>query len=390
MIYGYNVLKVDDKARLLDNIRKLKPLAMLFYNDQLDFAKQVQAEFPTMTVLYRQWPDGEPHKKYTPSQWLDKYATPATKDLMLYTSNESGLGDDLITWTISLMNLCVARKQKLCILNPATGTWNVGDMPRLRALLELAGKHPDLFVLGLHEYAGGVITSGIRGGFPSHAGVDPNGPDKDKGANLIPRDNWPQPPGVFAETKFHVGRHEWILNYCKAQGIKPPRIGLTECGFDFLGDIGNWLLKIGQESGQVSVNGWRTLVDTWRKWWPDISPEMAYVKQWEYAEKALLTGVEFALFFAYGDDGSWANYNIANSAIPALLEATRVSDPPVPTPIPAPPLPPPPPLPPIVDPAEERMRKQSYLLKLAAISRLLEQLRDEILADLNKQDKDAA
>src|SRR5258707_14237767 len=76
---------------------------------------------------------------------------------------------------------------------------------------------------------------------------------------------------------------------------------------------------------------------------------MAYVEQFAWAAENLLQGDEFALFFAYGDDGSWSNYDISNSAIPALLEAkARVTQEHPVTPVqpPAAPPNPPPPIPP--------------------------------------------
>lgn len=316
MIFGYNCLRIPDKGAFTAHLKALKPPAILLYNTELDFARQLKAQFPAMEVIMRNWPDKDVHKTLTPQQWLDKRGGEAAGGLTLYTTNESGIDDKLINWHISLMRLCIPLKIKLCIVNQYTGGWDINDMPRLRPLLELAGQHPDLFTLGLHTYCGGIITSGVRGGNPDDAGVIPGTPG---GLDLTKRDNWKQVSAT--DTFFHIGRHKMILEYCQKQGITPPKIGITEIGFDSTGDIGSWLQAIGNRTGHQSINGWHTLTDYWRTIFPDWSAEMAYVEQFLWAQDVLLKGAAWALFYAYGDDGNWPNYNVQNSAIPALLEA---------------------------------------------------------------------
>lgn len=314
-IFGDNVLKVDDKAAYKAHLQKWQPPAVLFYEIELDYAREIKQAFPNMEVILRFWPDGDVYKRLTPEQWLNQHEAQAAGGLTLYTTNEAGLGQDVIDWHLDLMKRAAFRGVKLCLLNPATGTWDLPDLPRLRPLLVLASTHRDLFVIGLHTYAGGIITSGIRGGNPDNAGVQIGQPG---GLNLVNRENWSQVKPT--DTFFHIGRHKILTNFCKGLDLNP-RFGLTEIGFDFTSDIGAWLNAIGQRTGQTSVNGWRSLISYWREIFPDWSPEMAYVKQFEWAEKTLLDGVDFGLFFAHGDDGNWGNYNIANSAIPALFEA---------------------------------------------------------------------
>lgn len=313
-LFGYNILSIPDKAVFLAHIERLKPPALLFFQNELDFARQIKAQHPDIKILLRNWPDSDMYKRQTPDQWLNEHAPQSEGGITLVTTNEAGLGDDNIRWHVELMQKAAARKIPLCVLNPATGTWDTNDFPRLDPLLKLASDHRDLFVIGLHSYAGAVITSGLYGGLPNNAGVQIGEPG---GKNLIPRAAWPAPADGI--TKFHIGRHEWLVDYCKQHGFNP-RFGLTECGFDYLSDIGNWMNTLDRGSN-TSVNGWHTLRTQWMKWWPEFSTaEKAYVEQFRYAAANLLKGLDFALFFAFGDDGNWTAYNVANTPIPALLE----------------------------------------------------------------------
>lgn len=326
--YGYNLLSIPDKGAFLSHIRRLNPPALLFYGAELDFARQVHNEFPDMITIIRNWPDSELHKHVSPAVWITQHASQADGGLYLYTMNESGLSQEVIDWHIQVMNLAIQRGIHLCLLNPATGTWDNPDCPRLKPLLELAGKHRDLFIIGLHSYAGGVITSGLLGGYPVNAGVasSPNDAPGTKGRNLIPQSLWPKRDEILHTTTFHIGRHSWIMNYCHDNNIRMPRFALTETGFDYLGDIGAWLNTL-DHSGFDSVNGWHTLRSQWAAWF-GMSGEQAYFEQLKYAAENLLTGLEFALLYAYGDDGNWPNYNVANSGLPALLEGLNTLPPP--------------------------------------------------------------
>lgn len=314
--YSYNVLKVDDKAAFLSHIRRLQPAALLFYADELDFARQMKTEFPDMVIIVRNWPDDNLYAKQSPKSWLDAHESQAAGGLYLYTSNESGLSKENVQWHLDLMELAIQRGIHLVLLNPATGTWDIADFPVLKPLLIKASQHKDLFIIGVHEYAGGVITSGIAGGYPDNAGVAPGQPG---GKNLIPVENWPKRDDIMHMTTFHLGRHSWIINYCTANNIPLPRFALTETGFDYLGDIGQWLNGL-DHGGYSSVNGWKTLRVQWLKWWNKQSTDSWYVTQIEYAAENLLQGLEFALLYCYGDDGHWFNYDVSKSDIPTLLE----------------------------------------------------------------------
>lgn len=324
--YGYNCLSIPDKGAFLSHIRRLQPRSLLFYNSELDFARQVKAEFPDMVVIYRHWPDAEIHKNISPAKWIELHEAEAAGGLYLYTENESGLDQSVIDWHMQVMDLAIVKGLHLVLLNPATGTWDTQDYARLAPLFRKAGEHRDLFIIGLHSYAGGIITSGIGGGYPGNAGIasNPNDAPGSKGKSLIPRSSWPMRNALIQDrtTLFHLGRHMWLLQYCNDNHIPMPRFALTETGFDYLGDIGAWLNTL-SHTGYGSVNGWHSLKEQWHYWWGGY-PDEDYVIQFKYAVENLLSGLEFALLYCYGDDGHWGNYNVANSDIPSLLESTNV------------------------------------------------------------------
>lgn len=334
--FGWNTLRIDDKAAYLAHIRKLRPKALLFYADQLDFARQIKAEFPDMVVIIRNWPDDNLYVKQSPQSWLSQHEGQASGGLYLYTCNESGLTADNIQWHMQLMDLCIQKNVHLVMLNPATGTWDTPDFERLKPLLIKASQHRELFVIGLHSYAGGVITSGIAGGLPINAGIatSVNDAPGSKGHNFIPHDKWPTRDEIIQNnwTTFHLGRHSWIIRYCRdiLKLAELPRFALTETGFDYLGDVGQWLNSL-DHSGFTSVNGWQTLRSQWVSWWGG-SADGWYIEQFKYAALALMEGLEFALFFCYGDDGNWHNYDVSKSGIPALLEQATGTPPVTPLP----------------------------------------------------------
>jgi hypothetical protein len=210
----------------------------------------------------------------------------------------------------------------------------------VRELIELASKHRDRIILALHEYAGGVITSGLIGGDPK----------------FIHPDTWPTPNQTKALTRWHCGRMKFLLDQCKRWEIEPPRIVISEAGFDFTGDIGQWLTKLRFTPPNKSINGWKTLTSQWADWWPQWTAEEAYAKQLEWAIDGLWSEAEAVLLFGWGDSGGWEAYDVSKAlTLQTALEAKHTTPPaPVPAPIPPPPIeippveiptPPPPPAP---------------------------------------------
>lgn len=334
--YGYNVLSVPDRARLYDHARKLQPSAMLFYSHMGGTAQEFAASFPNTAVILRSWPDGTDVLMEAPDKWLDRVSKGVPENIYLYTCNEVGWSPALLNWHIQVMKLAIQRKRRLCILNMGVGQPGPDSWKDAKELVTLASQHRELFILGLHEYAGGVITSGLIGGDPK----------------FIQPETWPIPSQAKALTRWHCGRLKFLVDQCREWGIQTPRVVITEAGFDFTGDIGTWLNKLRFTPPNKSINGWKTLVDQWRDWWPMWSAEEAYAKQLLWAQDALWADAEGVLLFGWGDSGGWGAYDVSAAGVlqaqlesgPAPVVVPPVVTPPAPTPTPVPvPTPNPPP-----------------------------------------------
>lgn len=334
-IHGQNV---PDEAYLLDVLRKLNPVAVLVM-DNLDLAKRIHAALPDTMTIYRHWgadSDDNDALQYTPEAWVKaRAALAAGTDLWMYTTNEPVFDAHTIQWHERVIELAAKQGLRVVVGNWGVGkpadvdnAWNMADR-----LLRLLDAHRDTAVLGLHEYACGVITSGFIGGTPQERG-------------LIMPDTWPVHFGNIGAL-WHCGRFRFLERYCKAHGIKSPRIILTEHGFDDVSDIKPWTetLKKTPVAGNPggNIRGWKTLATQWGEWFPDWTPEQAYFEQLKYANEKIYKGssVEAQLIFSWGHSSPiWYQFDIAAARTlhNLLIGYTSVVD----APPPAPPADPPP------------------------------------------------
>lgn len=351
VVHGQNV---PDKDRLFSHLVVLNPRFIIVL-DEPGLARELADRFPQCTVMFRWNGDGGDagvFRRKAPQQWLSMMLGKLQGDrrIMLYTNNESGLPADLIQWLTELIPLANQLDVKLCCINLQTGNpqpekrdddgniikeseWEFAKS--LLALLAVNRQH----VLGLHEYAGAVITSGLYGGYPDNAGVEPGKPG---GMNLIPRGNWPE--DVSKVTRYHVGRFKFLLDYLDRQDIRHPRIVVTEHGFDDTSDIKRWLETLRRTSPYLNIRGWRSLVNQWMAWWPMLDTEHAYFEQIKWANETVYAGspVEAQALFCWGNSGGWEQFDIANAHdLQDLLAAYANELEPLPEPIPTPhPVPP--------------------------------------------------
>lgn len=329
---SYNCLSIPDKGQMLVHLLKAQPKAILFYQNEIDFARIVKKSLPECEVIIRMWPDATIHKDYTPKQWLDRNAPLAAGGLMLYTTNEPGFTKALIEWHIDLAHLAIDRGIKLCMLNLGVGQPGPDEWHLAQPLLELIASHPNLFALGLHEYAGGVFASGVVGSTPV---------DTKFHADFTIRDNW-KAEHVIGQTMWHMGRWHFLKAFLKKVGIPMLRIIVTEWGFDYTGDIGAWLNSLPPTQEYTSNNGWKSLVDDWKRWWPDWDAQTAMSKQLALAEQWMYEDVEAMLLFCYGTDGNWDTYRVDNFIESFVEQANPVvlpPEPPKPPEVPSTPIP---------------------------------------------------
>lgn len=342
-IHGNNV---PDRQRLLDHLNALQPAAVLVL-DNYDLVAQINGLLPDTTVIYREFEHERPvHKDVEPQAWLDAHAHQAKDGVALHVLNEPPFNQEVVDWLTELMKLAAPRQIPLII-----GNWAVGnpgpdpakEWPKARAMLELLDQHRDLFILGLHEYAGGVVTSGLYGGYPDNAGVQPGKPG---GLNLIPPANWPK--DVSGVTRYHMGRFKFLVDYCKSIGLKPPRIILTEHGMDDTSDIKAWEDMLIKTPPYLNIRGWKTLHKQWIVWFGSMaglgwSPERAYFEQLKWANETIYaqSPVEAQCIFCWGfSSQKWEQFDVAKAGeFQALLENyARTGAPPVAPQPPAPPL----------------------------------------------------
>lgn len=320
-IFGFNILSIQDRAHLYKHARAMNPAAMLFYSQHGGSAAEFAATFPNCATILRHWPDDKIHKQETPAAWLNRVSNGVPESIYLYTTNEVGWSSELIKWHTDLVKLAITRKRRLCILNMGAGQPQPDDWKAAKELITLCSQHRDLIIIGLHQYAGGVITSGLIGGDPTH----------------IQLETWPSVAETRGMTRWHVGRQKFLYDQCKEWGIAPPRVMITEGGFDFLGDIGTWLNKLEFTPPNTSINGWHTLIKQWRKWWPKWDAETAYAMQMTWAADTLWNDVEAVLLFGYGDSGGWSAYDVSKAETFLTLLAAHNPAPPVDPPTPPPP-----------------------------------------------------
>jgi len=322
--YNIHAQVVPDRNRLLKHLEKIKPAAVLVM-DGLGLCQEIKAMLPETTVISRIFPDEDIQNRTTPEQWFDKHAPETEGGIFAYTSNEAGFSRNLIEWHLRLMEMAIKQRVPLVVGNMSVGTPAPEEWAAGKRLLELLDQHRDLFILGLHEYACGVITSGFLGGYPDNAGVAPG--SGGKGRNLIAPESWPTRAEAAPMTMFHCGRFKFLVKYCQSVGIRPPRIILTEHGFDDVSDIKPWSSTLKMTAPYTSIRGWKSAQDQWRAWYESRgwSPQRAMFEQITYADRAIYQGspVEAQLIFCWGHSSDmWDQFDVAlANEFHTLLEA---------------------------------------------------------------------
>lgn len=309
-IHGQNV---PDFGQLEQFLRATRP-AWVLVMDNLGLCRAIKFALPETNVIYRAWGadgDDNDHKQYTPGQWVaQKLREIGDADVWCYTTNEPEFSDEVLRWHTEVMRLAAGAGLKLVV-----GNWGVGnptdvdhDWGRAETMLRLLDIHRETMVLGLHEYACGVITSGFIGGNPAERG-------------LIMPDTW---PGDVAQVGalWHCGRFKFLERYCRNAGIKPPRVVITEHGFDDVSDIKDWTNTLqktptfGNSDG--NIRGWKTLENQWNAWFGGRgwSPQRAYFEQLKYADQQVYRGsmVEGQLIFSWGHSSDiWAQFDVSSA-----------------------------------------------------------------------------
>lgn len=321
--FGYDYLAVPDVAEEMRHARAARLGGGLFFQTQVDFARDFKMALPNANVVIRNWPDGT--LPASVDDWLAKNRHLSEGGLIVQTVNEIGLTPANIEFHTQLLERIKRDKidMELGILAMSVGTPDPDkDWPRAEKMLRLADELRDKVHIILHEYYGGVVTSGFHGGDPT----------------LIQPETWPDDTSDI--TMFHVGRYRFLKKHCQSKEIPLPRIIIGEFNADFTGDIGVWLTKLRSTKGKYDiVDGWRDLTDQWRIWWPEWDGATALMKQAEYADKHIYTDpeVETILMYARWNDGRWGTYQV-NPEIDKQMEVYSSEIPPATLPEETPPV----------------------------------------------------
>ncbi len=388
---GFNIHATSqnfDKGKLLAHLTKTRP-AWALVMDGLQVCRDIKANLPECNVIHRAWPDEEIWKQQSPADWVaNKKREIGDADVFCYTVNEMGLSDALATWFTSVIELAAAVHLKVVVGNCSVGTpapeqWR---SPAVVKMLQALDKHRDTAVLALHEYWLLVPTSGVLGGYPDNAGVQIG---EHGGINLVPAANWPSADHMKQFTCFHCGRFKFMVDACKANAIKPPRVVLTEHGPDDVSDLKAWADQQPKTAPYTGIRGWKSCVNAWHKFYPQWTSEQTLFEMLKWLDTALYQGtcVEGQLLFSWGHSSEqWEQFDLSQAVdLQHMLEIAAASVPPVvtvppptnPPPVPVPvPIPTPPPTipPPVVNPPvlTPQQAKAQLLEHLRAMITLVE------------------
>jgi hypothetical protein len=311
--YNYHARNFVNKPRALSHYSILKPRASVVMDD-FATAQELKAISPSTLVIYRHYgTDGDENDylQYTARAYLDSRRQYAQNGIAIYVLNEPPFNETVIKWLIDVIELNEKEYHfTLVIGNFATGnpTGNVIEQWALaHKLLVLLDKYRDHIYLGLHQYCGAVITSGLYGGYPDKAG--------EKQLNLIPPANWPKTMVDDGQpiTRFHVGREWFLKEYCQIVGIPAPRVIITEALFDDTSDIDGWLKSLPVTAPYLNVRGFKSLRAVWKKWFPEWSVSRAYFEQLKYAIEVIWRGglVEAVCLFCWGHSSKlWEQFDL--------------------------------------------------------------------------------
>ena len=262
--YNIHAQGLANQNKLLAHLNKIQPKAVLVM-DGFGLCRIIKSQNPNTIVIHSEWPDDDIYARVSPAQWLaQKRTVIGNDDIWAYTTNEPGFDQRIISWHEELIKLNMASPNplKIVIMNISAGVPKPDEWKAADNLLRLAAKYKSHVIFGLHEYFGGVATSGFIGSSPEDIRYHPN---------YIVRSNWPLGAAAKSLTKWHCGRYKFMSDYCTSNGIDLPRIILTEHGADAMGDVDSWLKSLRMTSPYNTIRGYKTLENQWKIWYPEWS-----------------------------------------------------------------------------------------------------------------------
>lgn len=291
-LFGYNIHgemadkadnvggSVNDLIKHLDQSKPRHTLVLRNFGLALTLAKR----YPVMTVHVRYWSNEaviNDKGQYTiqPKTWLDNVkkdwqiaVNQGIRNLSFYTTNEPRQLKDIANWHKDLINVNNRPEYRLPLTLINFGYYEPYEIPLFKEVLQLIAENKELYILGIHEYFTALPSSGM----PE---LDSNG----KPYFPIAYDKWDRRENA---TRYHVGRHQFILKFCDDNNIPRPRIVITEFGADRLDEggnwVGQWLNSLRMTPPYTNIRGWKSVVNQWFEWFKDWTANQTYFYMMQY------------------------------------------------------------------------------------------------------------
>lgn len=302
--------KISDLINYLDKAKPKHTLILRNFGLALTLAKR----YPAMTVHIRYWSNegvlySDGTYKIQPKAWLDQInkdwliaKNQGIKNLSFYTVNEPRQLDKIAKWHSDL----IKQNNQIGYFIPLTlinfGYYEPNEIPFFKEVLQLISNNP-LYILGIHEYFTALPSSGM--------------PELDANSKPffpIPYDKWDRRENA---TRYHVGRHQFILKFCDDNQIKRPRIVITEFGADRLdegglGWVAIWLNSLKITPSYTNIRGWLSCWNQWLDWFRNWTVEQTYFYMVQYLAVRVFEsnyldkprGIEGVLFFSWWNSGA--------------------------------------------------------------------------------------
>lgn len=285
----------------------------------VDYAIRAAKEQPNHIIFIRYHPDGKMHLKNqpeykSPSDFVEmiekdwnKCKAAGVTNVAFTTLNEPSTesAQAIVDWHTNIdkdgkvipfksegvLDICARKGIPIAAMQLGISDWELSELEILVPVFRKISQHDGLFSVALHEYFGIVPSSGM----PIVGSNDPEFVILDSAWSsqkakeewikngkphfAIQPENWPTNPD---ERKYHVGRHQDVIDVCEKHNIPRLIIDIAEAGADDMneggqGFVGAWFRSIKVSAGFFNPRFWRSLDAQWATW---------YSKQGWNAQKA--------------------------------------------------------------------------------------------------------
>lgn len=237
-----NSLSEEQKTFVRNHIIATRPDTILVMND-LNYARSLKPY--VKNIIYRDWGLFDQNNVWaivSPSEWWAAHAVVANAGLWSYAENEAALSQQSIDWLYEICVIAIQTRRKVVIGNWAVGNPGHLDWWKAHQILKMANDHPELIVIGLHEYIPTLWTE--------RYGKETN------------KELWGGINVPTSDLPWHIGRFRWLIKYCKEHNLRV-RICFTEYGFDEVADVHEWQRSLPGYRYAMGLNNCLTAFTVW-------------------------------------------------------------------------------------------------------------------------------